>query len=221
MGQKVNPIIFRMGQIHHWTSRWFSQKNFQEFLKQDIQIKRFIKKYLKDAAVVQIEIERPGSTLTVIIYTAKPGMVIGRSGEGIEKLTKELKDRFLNDKTSIKITIQEVKNPNASSELILHGVIADLEKRIPFRRVMKQAIARAQKAGVKGVKVSCSGRLNGAEIARRETLNWGSLPLHTIRSDIDYARSTAFTTYGTIGVKVWIYKGEKFDKEDAHKNIQA
>lgn len=211
MGQKVNPIIFRMGYIHHWTSRWFSQKNFKEFLKQDIQIKRFIKKYLKDAAVVQIEIERSGNTLTVIIYTAKPGMVIGRSGEGIEKLTKELKDRFLGEKTSFKITIQEVKNPNSSSELILHGVIADLEKRIPFRRVMKQAIARAQKAGVKGVKVTCSGRLNGAEIARRETLNWGSLPLHTIRADIDYARSTAFTTYGTIGVKVWIYKGERFE----------
>jgi len=213
MGQKVNPIIFRLGPIHNWSSRWFSKKDYAVFLKQDIRVKKFIKKSLKEASVVKIEIERSGNTFTVIIYTAKPGLVIGRSGEGVEKLKKEIKEKFLDPKTSLNLNIQEVKTPNLSAELLVQGMVADLEKRIAFRRIMKQTIGKAEKAGAKGVKVLCSGRLNGAEIARRETLTRGSLPLHTIRADIDYSRGVANTTYGTIGVKVWVYKGEKFNKE--------
>lgn len=212
MGQKVNPIIFRLGPIHSWSSRWFSKKEYAIFLKQDICLKKFIKKSLKEAAVVKIEIERSANTLTVIIHTAKPGLVIGRAGEGVEKLKKEIKEKFLDSKTSLNLNIQEVKAPNLSAELLVQGMVSDLEKRIAFRRIMKQTIGRAEKAGAKGVKVSCSGRLNGAEIARRESLTWGSLPLHTLRADIDYSRGVANTTYGTIGVKVWVYKGEKFSK---------
>ncbi len=214
MGQKVNPIIFRLGPIHSWSSRWFSKKEYAIFLKQDICLKKFIRKSLKEAAVVKIEIERSANTLTVIIHTAKPGLVIGRAGEGVEKLKKEIKEKFLDSKTSLNLNIQEVKTPNLSAELLVQGMVSDLEKRIAFRRIMKQTIGRAEKAGAKGVKVSCSGRLNGAEIARRESLTWGSLPLHTLRADIDYSRGVANTTYGTIGVKVWVYKGEKFIKEN-------
>ena len=181
MGQKVNPIIFRLGPIHNWSSRWFSKKDYAVFLKQDIRVKKFIKKSLKEASVVKIEIE--------------------------------IKEKFLDPKTSLNLNIQEVKTPNLSAELLVQGMVADLEKRIAFRRIMKQTIGKAEKAGAKGVKVLCSGRLNGAEIARRETLTRGSLPLHTIRADIDYSRGVANTTYGTIGVKVWVYKGEKFNKE--------
>lgn len=214
MGQKVNPIIFRIGPIYTWTSRWFSKKEYADFLRQDLSIRKHIKKTLKDAAVARVEIERSGNTVTVNIQTAKPGLVIGRSGEGVEKLKKELREKFLPGKFVLHLNIQEIKNPNMSAELLVQAMIADLEKRIPFRRVMKQAIGRAEKAGARGVKVLCSGRLNGAEIARRETLNWGSLPLHTIRAEIDYSRGVANTTYGTIGVKVWVYKGEKFQKEN-------
>lgn len=215
MGQKVNPIAFRLGYIHQWSSKWFSKsrKEYAAFLRQDIELKKFIKKALRDASVAKIEIERSGNTVTIHIHTAKPGMVIGRSGEGVEKLKKQIQELVRGSKTTVTINIQEVKTPNLSAELIVQSMVADLEKRIPFRRIMKQAISRCQKTSALGIKVMCSGRLNGAEIARRETLTWGNLPLHTIRADIDYSRGVAHTTYGTIGVKVWIYKGEKFEKE--------
>lgn len=213
MGQKVNPVIFRIGPINGWNSRWFSKKDYAAFLRQDVTIKKYLKKSLKEASVAKIEIERSGNNLTISIHTAKPGLVIGRSGEGVEKIKKEIREKFLDPKTSLNLNIQEIKSPNLSAELLLQAMTADLEKRIPFRRVLKQAISRAEKANAKGVKVTCSGRLNGAEIARRETLTWGSLPLHTIRADIDYSRGVANTTYGAIGVKVWVYKGEKFNKE--------
>lgn len=212
MGQKVNPIIFRMGQTQSWSSKWFSIKDYAMFLRQDILIKKFLKEKLKEANVARIDIERSGGNIVIIIHTAKPGMVIGRGGEGVEILKKQMQEKFLAKKTHLTINIVEIKNPNTSAELVLQSVISDLEKRIPFRRAMKQAISRVQKTGARGTKVMCSGRLNGAEIARRETLSWGSLPLHTIRADIDYSRGAAQTTYGKIGVKIWIYKGEKFNK---------
>ncbi|KKQ56925.1 MAG: 30S ribosomal protein S3 [Parcubacteria group bacterium GW2011_GWA2_38_13] len=212
MGQKVNPIIFRMGQSQTWSSKWFSNKDYATFLRQDLTIKKFLRGKLKEASVARIDIERSSGNIVVVIHTAKPGLVIGRGGEGVEVLKKQIQDELLTEKTHLTINIIEIKNPNTSAELVLQSVIVDLEKRIPFRRAMKQAIGRVQKTGVKGVKVICSGRLNGAEIARRETLSWGSLPLHTIRADVDYSRGAAQTTYGKIGVKLWIYKGEKFNK---------
>jgi small subunit ribosomal protein S3 len=214
MGQKVNPKIFRIGPINSWDSKWFSKNNYVAFLQQDILIRKFLRTKLKEAGVAKIGIERSGNNVTVIIHTAKPGLIIGRGGQGVEELKKEIKNKFLDKKISLTLNIQEVQNQNLSAELVVQSMILDLEKRVPYRRVMKQAIARVQKAGALGVKVICAGRLNGVEIARTETLTWGKLPLHTIRADIDYARGAAHTTYGKVGVKVWIYKGEKFKSQD-------
>jgi len=214
MGQKVHPKIFRIGLIYDWNSKWYSKKNYSTFLKQDIQIRKFIPKELKDASIARIEVERSANSITVIIYSAKPGIIIGRGGKGVEELKEKIVKQFLPPKTTLNINIQEVKNPNLSSEIVVQSMIADLEKRMPYRRVMKQTISRIEKAGAKGVKVIVSGRLNGVEIARTETLKSGRLPLHTLRAEIDYARGTASTTYGAIGVKVWIYKGEVFKKSE-------
>lgn len=218
MGQKVHPRIFRIGGLYSWNSKWFSRRDYAKLLQQDILIRKFLKQELKDAAVAQIEIERSPATTTVIIHSAKPGVIIGRGGQGVEELKKKILKKFLDPKTSLNINIKEVTNPNISAELVVQAMIADLEKRVPYRRVMKQAIARVEKTEAKGIKVHVSGRLNGAEIARRETLTFGSLPLHTLRADIDYSRGVAKTTYGTIGVKVWIYKGEIFKKEKDKNN---
>ena len=213
MGQKVNPKIFRLGQFNSWDSRWFSQKNYIKFLHEDMVIKKFLKTELREAAVERIEIERSANVVTVIIHTAKPGIIIGRGGQGVEELKKKIKTKILKSKVHLNLTIKEVKNPNVSAELVLQSMVTDLEKRIPFRRVMKQAIGRVEKSSALGVKVVVAGRLNGAEIARTESLSSGSLPLHTLRADIDYSRGAARTTYGAIGVKVWIYKGERFKKD--------
>lgn len=210
MGHKVNPKIFRIGPQNSWDSKWFSKNNYVAFLRQDVLIRKFLKTKLKEAGVAKIGIERSGNNITVIIHTAKPGLIIGRGGQGVEVLKNEIKDKFLDKKFSLTLNIQEVTNQNLLAELVVQSMILDLEKRIPFRRVMKQAMARVQKAGALGIRVVCAGRLNGAEIARTETLSWGKLPMHTIRADIDYSRGAAQTTYGKIGVKVWIYKGEKF-----------
>ena len=217
MGQKVHPKIFRIGGLYTWDSKWFSRRDYAKFLQQDILVKKFLKRELKEAGVAQIDIERSPSATTVIIYSAKPGIIIGRGGQGIEELKKKIKNKFLDAKTSLTINIKEIANPSLSAELVVQSMVADLEKRMPFRRVMKQAIARIEKAEARGVKVIIAGRLNGAEIARTEMLGSGSLPLHTLRADIDYARGVARTTYGAIGVKVWIYKGEIFRK-DQEKN---
>lgn len=217
MGHKVHPKVFRVGVIYGWDSKWFSKRDFAKFLQQDLEIKKFIKKELKEASVAKIEIERSNSAITVIIHSGKPGVIIGRGGQGVEDLKKKIKAKFLDKKTNLNINIQEVSNPSLSSELIVQSMVADLEKRIPFRRVMKQAIQRTEKADIKGIKVVVGGRLNGAEIARTEKLTAGKLPLHTLRADIEYARGVARTTYGALGVKVWLYKGEVF-KKDAVKN---
>lgn len=218
MGQKVNPKIFRIGELYQWNSKWFSKKDYAKFLQQDILIKRFLEKELKEAAVEKIEIERSAMNITIIIYSAKPGIIIGRGGQGVEELKKKIQNKFLDKKISLNINIQEVSDPNLSAELVAQAIITDLEKRVPYRRVIKQAVARIERTKAKGVKVIVSGRLNGAEIARSETLSSGSLPLHTLRADIDYAQGVAQTTYGVIGVKVWIYKGEIFKKTDKANN---
>lgn len=220
MGHKVNPKVFRLGISQSSPSKWFARSKGEliNFLRQDIQIRKFLQKKLKEAHLERIEIERTGKAVIITIIAARPGLIIGRGGAGIEELRKELVKKFLTTQT-VKVNIQEVANPNLSSAVVLQGMIADIEKRIPFRRVMKQTIERVRKAGALGVKVRMSGRLNGVEIARTETLADGKVPLHTLRASIDYSRGAAFTTYGAIGLNVWIYKGEVFeDKEAKSKN---
>lgn len=216
MGQKVNPKSFRLHSIYSWDSSWFSEKNFSKFLREDVLVKEYIRTKLKDMGIAKISIKRSGNSFELDIYSSKPGMIIGRGGAGIENLRKDIIKKFFKDnslgknKMVIDLNIKEIKNPNTSAELVAQSIVVDLEKRILFRRAMKQAIERVKKAGVKGVKVRLSGRLNGVEIARTEHLSYGNLPLHTLRADIDYAFRIANTTYGTIGVKVWIYKGDIF-----------
>lgn len=208
----MHPRIFRTGQsqIYTWNSKWFAKKDYAARLRQDIDIREFLEKALKDAAVSKIEIERTSNAVTVVVYSAKPGLIIGHAGTGIEDLRKKIKEKFLDKKTVFNLNVQEVQNPSLAAEIVLQSMIADIEKRIPFRRVLKQAKSRVERAGAKGVKVVASGRLDGAEIAREETLAWGKIPLHTLRADIDYASGAAFTIYGAVGLKVWIYKGEVF-----------
>lgn len=220
MGQKVHPKIFRIKINKTWDSKWFSDKNFPELLKQDIKIRKFILTKFKEAGVSKVDIERAAAGISVNIHCGRPGIIIGRGGQGAENLKKEIHNKFLKDSFSrkkgiknININILEVSKPGLDAAIILSQVIADLEKRIPFRRAVKQAIGRAEKAGAQGVKIIVAGRLNGVEIARTETFSSGKIPLHTLRADIDYSRGAAQTIYGKIGVKVWIYKGEVFDKE--------
>lgn len=214
MGQKVNPKIFRIGINRTWDSRWFSDKNYSSLLRQDVLIRKFIKNKLKEAAVDKVEIERPAGNLNITIYSGKPGMIIGRAGAGIEDLKKEIQKKFLEKKVSLNLNIQEVAKPDLAAQIVLLNIIADLEKRIPFRRAMKQALSRVERAGALGARVVVAGRLNGAEIARTEKLGWGKIPLHTLRADIDYARGFARTIFGTIGVKVWIYRGNIFSARE-------
>jgi small subunit ribosomal protein S3 len=220
MGNKVNPRAIRIAVNKGWNSKWFARQNFGILLRQDLAIKKFLKTKLKDSGVANIEIERSAEKLNIIIYAVKPGVIIGRSGVGIEDLKESLKKTILNKeatkvpgKITMNINIMEVDKPNLNSQVVLDNIINDLEKRIPFRRSMKQSISRVMRAGAKGVKVVISGRLNGAEIAREEMLTEGEVPLHTLRADIDYSRAAAQTIYGKIGVKVWIYKGEVFNKK--------
>jgi len=220
MGQKVNPKIFRISVNHNWSSRWFAGRDYAKFLQQDITIKKYIKKTLPDAGIDRIEIERSPGKVNIIIHTAKPGLIIGRGGQAIENLRLHISRKFVKDKSlQINISIQEVKQPSLSAEVVLQGAIAEIEKRVPFRRVMKRAIENVRRAGAQGVKISMAGRLNGAEIARTEVLSEGKVPLHTLRADIDYARGAARTTYGAIGIKVWIYRGEVFAKNDKAKEL--
>ncbi|MAF14317.1 MAG: 30S ribosomal protein S3 [Parcubacteria group bacterium] len=218
MGQKVHPKIFRIGGVYTWNSKWFSKRDYAKFLQQDILIRKFLKSELKEAAISQVEIERSATVTTVIIHSAKPGIIIGRGGQGVEQLKKKVKAKFLEPKSSLNINIKEITNPNIEAELVVQSIIIDLEKRMPYRRVMKQAINRVEKTEAKGIKIIVAGRLNGAEIARTETLTSGSLPLHTLRADINYSRGVARTTYGAIGVKVWIYRGEIFKKDQGKSN---
>lgn len=205
MGQKVHPHGLRVGIIKTWDSRWFAGKNFAKFLHEDVKIREYIKKKLFTSGISQVEIERAGGRVKITIHTGKPGMVIGRGGAGIEELRKNL-TKFTD--AQIDVNIAEVKQQDMSSLLVAENIAAQLEKRIAFRRAMKQAVGRTMKSGAKGIKVMVSGRLGGAEIARSESYREGSIPLHTLRADIDYGTAEAHTTYGRIGIKVWIYKGE-------------
>lgn len=223
MGKKVNPKVMRLGITRTWTSRWFvTGQDYVKNLEQDVKIKRFLQKELREAGIDKIEIERNATKINVNIHTAKPGIIIGRGGTGIEDLKKKVHRKFLSNPMKIKpgdvnLNVFEVDRPNLSAMINVQMMALDIEKRMPFRRVMKQAISRVERAGALGVKVIVSGRLNGAEIARSETLQSGSVPLQTLRADIDYARGVASTTYGAIGIKVWIYKGIKFDQEETQK----
>jgi small subunit ribosomal protein S3 len=206
MGQKVNPHGLRIGIIKDWDTKWYSNdKNFGDQLVEDVKIRNYIKKKLFVSGISRIEIERATNKIKVNIHTAKPGLVIGKGGAGIEELRKEVEQ--LTGK-SVLINITEIKTPDLDAQLVAENIASQLEKRISFRRAMKQAMIRARKLGAKGIKTSVSGRLGGAEIARREHYHEGTIPLQTLRADIDYGFAEADTTYGKIGVKVWIYKGE-------------
>ncbi|MBU1136884.1 30S ribosomal protein S3 [Patescibacteria group bacterium] len=216
MGQKVHPYAFRLGFIKNWKSRWFNKKKYSELLKQDYLLRSFILKKLDKTGVNSVEIERSANFVNVIIQTSRPGLVIGRGGSGIEELKKEIKLLIYKQdpslvKTEIRLEVEEIRDPSNWAAVMASDICTQIEKRMPYRRVLKQMIEKImQGREVSGAKIMLSGRLNGAEIARREWLKKGRIPLQTLRSDIDYAQATAYTTYGTIGVKVWIYKGEIF-----------
>ena len=220
MGQKVNPHGLRVGVIKGWNAKWYAnKKNFADNLIEDNQIRKFVKKELFAAGISKIEIERAAKRVKLNIYTAKPGVIIGKGGAGIEALKNKLTG-FVNGKNLL-INIVEVKSAEADAQLMAENIAAQLEKRISFRRAMKQTMQRAMKHGIKGVKTACSGRLGGAEIARTEHYHEGTIPLQTLRADIDYGFAEADTTYGKIGVKVWVYNGEvlptkKVEKEEAN-----
>lgn len=212
MGQKISPTSFRVGINKDWSSRWFGGRKYQDYLKTDLKVRSFLEKKLKNMGIDKIELERGADALNVIVYTSRPGFLIGRGGTGVEELKVDIK-KLLKGKIAIRLEIQEVKNPEASAAIMAESIVEQIEKRIPYRRVLKQTLAKIiANRQVKGARIMMGGRLGGAEIARSERLEEGSLPLQTLRADIDFARATAHTTYGTIGVKVWIYKGEVFDK---------
>lgn len=220
MGQKVNPHGLRVGVIKDWNAKWYADsKNFADYLVEDNKIREFVNKKLHNAGISKIEIERAAKRIKLNIYTAKPGMVIGKGGQGIEALKKEAKD-LVSDK-NILINIVEVKNADSDAQLMAENIASQLERRISFRRAMKQTIQRAMRFGVKGVKTSCSGRLAGAEIARTEQYHEGTIPLQTLRADIDYGFAEADTTYGKIGVKVWVYRGEVLPTKKIEKKEEA
>ena len=205
MGQKVNPHGLRVGIIKDWDSRWYEEKKFSDYLVEDYNIRKYLKKKLYVAGISKIEIERITTKINITIYTAKPGVVIGKGGSEIEKLKKEL-SRYT--KSDINLNIKEIKRPDREAQLVAENVALNLENRMAFRRAMKQAMSRTMKAGALGIKASVGGRLAGADIARTEFYSEGTIPLQTLRADIDYGFAEANTTYGKLGVKVWIYKGE-------------
>ncbi len=223
MGQKVNPISMRLGYVQGWKSKWFSRRNFRTYLEQDFRLRKIISKKLKEAAVAKIEIERSPRGILFSIHTPRPGIIIGKGGAGVEDLKKELAqetEKLSGKKLEIKVNIEEVKDPLGNAAVIARGIAEQLEKRVPFKRVLKQAIERSKDSvGVKGIKIMVAGRLNGAEMSRREHLVQGSIPLHTIRANIDFAKDVAQTTYGIIGIKVWVYKGQVFKDKIVEQEV--
>lgn len=220
MGQKVHPVGFRLGITRDWESRWFAKKpkQYAELLHEDIRIRSHIKEKLYDAGIASIEIERAGGRVKVTIHTAKPGIVIGKGGQGVERLRKELE--AITGGKQVSVNVVEVRQPELSAQLVAESVAAQLEKRVSFRRAIKQAAARAMRAGAKGVKIMVSGRLGGAEMARTEWTAEGSVPLQTLRADIDYGFAEAYTTYGVIGVMVWINRGEVLPEKPGARAAQ-
>ena len=216
MGQKVHPIGIRLGIVKDWSSRWYAdKKTFPEYVRTDYELRVYIKNKLKDASVSRIIIERQAKKVNITIFTARPGIVIGKKGEDIEKLRAEIARMIDMKLQDVRINISEVKKPELDAQLVAEGIAQQLERRVMFRRAMKRAVTNTMRVGAEGVKVKVGGRLNGAEIARSEWYREGRVPLHTLRADIDYGLAEAQTTYGVIGVKVWIFKGEIFDKPEA------
>ena len=215
MGHKVHPKIYRIPNIYVWDSRWFGKKDqLSLFLKQEVKIRTFLEKKLKEAGVDSICLERTEKEMIITVLAAKPGVVIGRSGQGLEEIRKEIEKKYLGFKRKVKINVLPVKQPALSAQVVAQGAASEIEKRMPFRRVMKQVLEKVMAAGAKGVKINMAGRLNGVEIARREMLSAGKMSLITLRSDVDYAFVEAHTIYRKIGVKVWIYYGEAFGRRD-------
>jgi len=205
LGQKVHPIGFRLGITKTWDSRWFSQKDFGNFLIEDLKLREFVKKRLSQASISKMEVERAAGKIRLVIHTARPGVVIGPKGSEIEKLRREV--LAMTDKEII-IDVKEIRKPEIDAQLVAENVAQQLERRIAFRRAMKKAVTSSLKSGAKGIRIATAGRLGGAEMARREWYREGRVPLHTLRADIDYGFAEARTTYGVIGVKVWVFKGE-------------
>jgi small subunit ribosomal protein S3 len=216
MGQKVHPIGIRLGITKEWTSKWYADsQTFPDFVEQDHRVRKFLQKKLKDASVSQIHIERPAKKANITIHTARPGIVIGKKGEDIEKLRAEvaaLLGMLLQD---VRLNIAEIRKPELDAKLVAEGIAQQLERRVQFRRAMRRAVTNTMRVGAEGIKVKVSGRLNGAEIARSEWYREGRVPLHTLRADIDYGLAESKTTYGIIGVKVWVFRGEVFESAEA------
>jgi small subunit ribosomal protein S3 len=207
MGQKVSPRGLRVGIIEGWQSKWFAGRDFAKYIGEDVKIRKFVKEKLQTAGISKVEIERAAARVKINIFTAKPGLVIGKKGKDIEDLRKDLKNLVKRD---VNLSIIEARKADMDAQLVAEGIAFQLERRVNFRRAMKDAVGRAQRVGAEGIKIRVSGRLNGAEIARTEATKEGRVPLHTLRADIDYGFAEASTTYGIIGVKVWVFKGEKF-----------
>jgi small subunit ribosomal protein S3 len=218
MGQKVHPTGFRLGISTDWTSKWYAEgRDYAKYLNSDLEIRKYLKDKLSQASVSRIQIDRPARAAFVVIHTARPGIVIGKKGEDVEALRREIARRMDLNINNVKINIEEIRKPEIDAQLVAESVAQQLERRIMFRRAMKRAVSNAMRLGALGVKVNVAGRLNGAEIARTEWYREGRVPLHTLRADIDYGFAEAATTYGIIGIKTWIFKGEVFDLESKNK----
>lgn len=216
MGHKVNPKSLRIGITTGWRSRWFGGKNYANLLQQDVELRRAVMKKWRHAAIADVEVERNSIDIRIVIKTSRPGIIIGRGGSGIDDITNFIKKTvFPGKKFNIKVDVQEIKQFEENAALVAQSVAEQIEKRMPFRRILKSTLDQVEKnRNIKGIKVQVSGRLNGAEMSRSEWLSRGTIPLHTLRADIDFARDTARTIYGAIGVKVWIYKGEIFENKE-------
>lgn len=222
MGQKVHPTGFRLGISTDWTSKWYAEgRNYAKLLNSDLEIRKFLKERLSQASVSRIQIDRPARAAFIVIHTARPGIVIGKKGEDVEKLRKEIAFRMGLNVNNVKINIEEIRKPEIDAQLVSESVAQQLERRIMFRRAMKRSVTNAMRLGALGVKINVGGRLNGAEIARSEWYREGRVPLHTLRADIDYGFAEALTTYGIIGIKTWIFKGEVFDLESKNSQESA
>jgi len=216
MGQKVHPIGIRLGITKEWTSKWYADsQTFPAYVEQDHHVRTFLKTKLKEASISRIHIERPAKRVNITIHTARPGIVIGKKGEDIEKLRAEVAQRMGMLLQDVRINISEIRKPELDAQLVAEGIAQQLERRVQFRRAMRRAVTNTMRIGAEGIKVKVSGRLNGAEIARSEWYREGRVPLHTFRADIDYGLAEAHTTYGIIGVKVWVFRGEVFDSSEA------
>jgi len=221
MGQKVHPTGFRLGIATDWTSKWYADSaQFADFLDEDMKIREFLKKKLAQAGVSRIQISRPAKSVAVTIHTARPGIIIGKKGEDIERLRIEVASLVSAHINNVKISIEEIRKPELDAQLVAENIASQLERRVMFRRAMRRSVTNAMRIGAEGIKINVSGRLNGAEIARNEWYREGRVPLHTLRADVDYGFAEALTTYGILGVKVWIYKGEVFDLATKGSNAQ-